>query len=210
VVSGSVRFSPARRDARYGPAQGGPPAGRWASACSVRRPGFEPSNPRLGSQRGSRNAQDPPKPAERHIRGRQIRLRASSSSSSSASPPCSTSFFFHPHFLRPAPPFPLTTAAAALLILTPHPARLVLLCDSPLILLFFTVLPPFFVAEARGRAGSTMMHLRVQMLRRRFSTPCLDARASPRAWHIAMHLAAILLPYRHHVRCRTRLQVALL
>lgn len=41
VVSRSVRFSPARRDARYGPAQGGS-TGRWASASSVRRPGFEP------------------------------------------------------------------------------------------------------------------------------------------------------------------------
>lgn len=41
VVSRSVRFSPARRGARYGPAQGGS-TGRWASASSVRRPGFEP------------------------------------------------------------------------------------------------------------------------------------------------------------------------
>lgn len=40
VVSRSVRFSPARRGARYGPAQGGS-TGRWASASSVRRPGFE-------------------------------------------------------------------------------------------------------------------------------------------------------------------------
>lgn len=41
VVSRSVRFSPARRDARYGPAQGRS-TGRWASASLVRRPGFEP------------------------------------------------------------------------------------------------------------------------------------------------------------------------
>lgn len=41
MVSRSARFSPARRRARYGPAQGGS-GGRWASASSVRRPGFKP------------------------------------------------------------------------------------------------------------------------------------------------------------------------
>nr|KAF7438578.1 hypothetical protein H0235_000969 [Vespula pensylvanica] len=39
--SRSVRFSPARYRAHYGPVQGGS-RGRWASASSVRRPGFEP------------------------------------------------------------------------------------------------------------------------------------------------------------------------
>lgn len=41
MVSRSARFSPARRRARYGPVQGGS-RGRWASASSVRRPGFKP------------------------------------------------------------------------------------------------------------------------------------------------------------------------
>lgn len=36
--------------------------------------GFQTSNPRLGFQRGTRNAQDPPKPTGWYVRGRQIRL----------------------------------------------------------------------------------------------------------------------------------------
>jgi len=100
-------------------------------------------------------------------------------------PPCLVFFLFFClatlfHFLFLSPPFSPTRSPVpvitALLILAPKP-RLLLLCDSSLILLFFTVLPPFFAAKARGRAGSTMMRLRAQMSRRRFSIPCLNARA---------------------------------
>lgn len=73
VVSRSARFSPARWCARYGPAQGGS-RGRWASACSVRRPGFKPrthdwaSNVVPGTPRIRQN------PPGWYVRGRQIRL----------------------------------------------------------------------------------------------------------------------------------------
>jgi len=77
------------------------PCTRWVDrtvgVCVLSAPaGFRTSNPRLGFHHGTRNAQDPPKPAGWHIRGRQIRLRTFSSSSSSACYPYSTSFFFHP------------------------------------------------------------------------------------------------------------------
>lgn len=73
VVSRSARFSPARWCARYGPAQGGS-RGRWASASSVRRPGFKPrthdwaSNVVPGTPRIRQN------PPGWYVRGRQIRL----------------------------------------------------------------------------------------------------------------------------------------
>lgn len=73
MVSRSARFSPARWCARYGPAQGGS-RGRWASASSVRRPGFKPrthdwaSNVVPGTPRIRQN------PPGWYVRGRQIRL----------------------------------------------------------------------------------------------------------------------------------------
>lgn len=70
--------------------------GRLRPQCAGRVSNLEPT---IGFHRGTRNAQDPPKPAGWHVRGRQIRLRAFSSSSSSACYPYSTSFFFHPRFL---------------------------------------------------------------------------------------------------------------
>lgn len=103
------------------------PCTRWVDrtvgVCVLSAPaGFQTSNPRLGFHRGTRNAQDPPKPAGWHVRGRQIRLRTFSSSSSSACYPYSTSFFFHLRFL-------LLLLLSLLLLLL-------------LVLLFFRFFPP--------------------------------------------------------------------
>jgi len=185
VVSGSVRFSPARRDARYGPAT------RWAAGRTVgvgvlsAPAGFRTLESTIGL------------PAWFQERPGPAKTRGTAYTWAADTPPCLVFFLFFClatlfHFLflsppfsparsprPPSPPPPPPPPSPPFSSALPRDPRLHLLRDSPLILLFFTVLP-FFAAKARGRAaehGSTMMHLRVQMLRRCFSTPRLNARA---------------------------------
>lgn len=73
VVSRSARFSPARWCARYGPAQGGS-RGRWASASSVRRPGFKPRTHDWASSVVPGTPRIRQNPPGWYVRGRQIRL----------------------------------------------------------------------------------------------------------------------------------------
>lgn len=101
--SRSVRFSPARYRAHYGPVQGGS-RGRWASASSVRRPGFEP---RIHDWASSvvpgtpKTRQNPPDGICVGVRYASIPLSSSSSSYFSSSSLSSSFFpFFHsfPYF----------------------------------------------------------------------------------------------------------------